>query len=313
MDVKFINPFLYGTAEVLDKMAYIKPIAGKPFAKTHGTAYGDVSGIIGMTGDAIGSLALTFSEKCIIGIISKMLGESHQEMNKEVMDAVGELTNMISGASRKLMEKDNLKVFAAIPTVVFGKNHTVRHVLQGPSIVIPFQTECGDFVIDVCLQSQLKKKEERSLPERRETHDTDTFNPKNLNPAVFGKPSMPKAGQAIVQDKIDKDLGKSSPLQYKDIGERAEHLKKVLIEVNATRDSIIKELKEQPFMEHNQRMRYKKALPAYDAKIKRLKLDICAAETISKMSQEDFDNPKIKTDYQHYPARQATSKPDYKK
>ena len=313
MDVKFINPFIYGTTEVLNKMAYIKPVAGKPFAKTDDTACGDVSGIIGMTGDAIGSLALTFNEKCIIGIISKMLGESHKEVNKEVMDAVGELTNMISGASRKLMEKDNLKVFAAIPTIVFGQNHTVRHVIQGPSIVIPFQTECGDFVIDVCLQSQLKKRGEKRVPDRREIPDMSIFNPKEVNPAVFGKPSMPKTGQAIMQETIEKDLGKSEPLQYKDIGERIEHLKKMLAETNTNRDSIMKQLKDQPFMEPSQRLRYKKALPAYDAKIKRLKLDISAAETISKMSQDDFDNPKIKTDYQHHPTRQATSKPDYKK
>jgi hypothetical protein len=75
----------------------------------------------------------------------------------------------------------------------------------------------------------------------------------------------------------------------------------------------MKELKDQPFMEQNQRLRYKKALPAYEAKIKRLKLDIIAAETISKMSQDDFDNPKIKTDYQHYPSKQAISTPDNRK
>jgi hypothetical protein len=73
-----------------------------------------------------------------------------------------------------------------------------------------------------------------------------------------------------------------------------------LAEVNANRDSIMKELKDQPFMEQSKRLRYKNALPAYEAKIKRLKLDIVAAETISKMSQDDFDNPKLKTDYQHY-------------
>ena len=312
MDVIFINPFLYGTAEVLFKMANIKPVAGKPFAKISDKAYGDVSGIIGMTGDAIGSLAITFSEQCIIGIISKMLGESHKEMNREVMDAVGEITNMISGASRKLMEKDNLKVFAAIPTVVFGKSHTVRHVIQGPSIVIPFKTECGDFVIDVCLQSQLKKKEDKPSSYRKDAQDISVFNPKEVNPAVFGKPSMPKTGQAIMQNTIEKDLGKSAPIEYKDIGERIEHLKKVLAETIANRDVILKQLKDQPFMAPTQRLSYKKALPAYDAKIKRLKLDISAADTISKMSQDDFDNPELKTDYQHYPTRQATSKPDKK-
>jgi chemotaxis protein CheX len=139
MDVKLINPFLYGTTEVLSKMAFIQPVAGKPFAKTDDTACGDISGIIGMTGDAIGSLALTFNEECIIYIANKILGENHTEINKDILDAVGELSNMISDAARKLMEKDNLTVFAAIPTVVFGKAHTVRHVIKGPASSSPFK------------------------------------------------------------------------------------------------------------------------------------------------------------------------------
>ena len=302
MDVRFINPFLDGAVEVLTKMARMKPVAGKPFAKNNDSAYGDVSGIIGMTGDAIGSLALTFSEECIIGIVSNMLGESYKEINKEVMDTVGELTNMISGASRKLMEKDNLKVFAAIPSVIFGKDHSVRHVIHGMSIVIPFHTESGDFVIDVCLQSQLNKKVEKSVIQESSTQDMSVFNPNKVNALNFNIPSMPmpKAIQPLVQDKIDIDLGKSAPLEYKDINEKIMHFKKLLADANANRDIIMKELKDQPFMEQTQRLRYKKALPVYEAKIKRLKLDIVAAETISKMSQADFDNPKLKTDYQHY-------------
>ena len=300
MDVRFINPFLDGAVEVLTKMARMKPVAGKPFAKSNDSAYGDVSGIIGMTGDAIGSLALTFSEECIIGIVSNMLGESYKEINKEVMDTVGELTNMISGASRKLMEKDNLKVFAAIPSVIFGKDHSVRHVVRGMSIVIPFHTESGDFVIDVCLQSQLKKNEEKPVSSKQAVQDMSVFSSKNVNALNFNIPSMPKAIQPLMQDKINIDLGKSAPLEYKDINEKIAHFKKLLAEANANRDSIMKELKDQPFMEQGQRSRYKKALPAYEAKIKRLKLDIVAAETISKMSQADFDNPKLKTDYQHY-------------
>src|SRR5512145_1305731 len=98
MDVKFINPFIFGTMDVMEKMAFMKPVAGKPYAKTDDTAHGDISGIIGMTGDATGSLAMSFNESCIIGIVDKMLGEKHTEMNRAVLDAVGELTNMISGS-----------------------------------------------------------------------------------------------------------------------------------------------------------------------------------------------------------------------
>lgn len=311
MDVKFINPFLNGTLEVLEKMACIKPVAGKPYVKTNDTACGDVSGIIGMTGDAIGSLALSFSEECIIYVANNMLGESHTEMNKEVLDTAGELTNIISGAARKLMEKDDLKVFAAIPTIVYGKQHMVRHIVSGPSIVLPFQTEKGTFVIDVCLKSQLKPKEEQPTPAVEEFSSPASFppspsrqkpfDPKAVNPAVFGKPSMPKAGPEISQAKIEQDLVKPNTIEHKDVGDRITQLKQILAETIATRDSMLKQLKDQPFMEVAQRQRYKKALPSYDAKIKRLKLDIMAAETISKMTQEDFENPKIKTNFQNYP------------
>jgi chemotaxis protein CheX len=301
MDVKFINPFLYGTIEVLEKMASIKPVAGKPFIKTDDTAYGDVSGIIGMTGDAIGSLALTFNEECIIYITNKMLGENHTELNKEVLETAGELTNIISGAARKMMEKDNLKVFAAIPTIIFGRGHTLRHIIKGPSIVLPFQTEKGKFVIDVCLKSQVKKEEARPLPVQQNPLDSKKFDAKAANPAVFGRPSFSKAGPGISRSKIEQDLVKPNIIDNKDAAERLVQLRQILMETIATRDAMMKQLKEQPFMEATQRMRYKKALPAYDAKIKRLKLDIMAAETISKMSKEDLENPKIPTNFQTYP------------
>ena len=308
MDVKFINPFIYGTMEVMEKMAFIKPTAGRPYAKTNDVACGDISGIIGMTGDATGSLAMSFSEECIINIVAKMIGEKHTEIDRAVLDAVGELTNMISGSSRKLMEKDDLKVFAAIPTIVFGRAHTVHHVIKSPSIVIPFQTEAGEFVIDVCLKSNVKPKLEEAPPAEKVQFDAKAF-----NPAVFGKPSMPKAGPDILQERIEKDLARAVPVEHKNAAERIEYLHDVLVETNATRSAIMKQMKEQPFMEYTQRQRYRKALPAYDAKIKRLKLDISAAETILKMSKDDLENPTIKPHYQHYPNTGGQSKSDNKK
>ncbi len=309
MDVKFINPFLYSTIDVLEKMAMIKPVAGKPYVKTDDTACGDVSGIIGMTGDVIGSLALTFNEECIIYIANKVLSENHTDLNREVLDTVGELTNIISGAARKMMEKENLKVFAAIPTIVFGSGHTVRHIIKGPSIVIPLQTEKGTFVIDICLKSRVKQEDARPPVTQKPSANT-SFNPKAFNPAVFGKPTAPKLGPEISQAKMDQDLVKPKIIEQKDMGARIVQLKQILAESIATRDILMKQLKEQPFMEGTQRQRYKKALPAYDAKIKRLKLDITAAETIAMMSKDDFDNPTIKPDFQTYPT--TPTKPEKK-
>lgn len=101
MKAEFINPFLDATVSVLKTMASLEVIPGKPFIKKESSASGDVSGIVGITGEAEGSLCITFSRGCILHAISRMLGEEQKEINDDVKDAVGELTNMISGDSRR--------------------------------------------------------------------------------------------------------------------------------------------------------------------------------------------------------------------
>ena len=151
MNVQLINPFLEGTIEVIKTMAFVEPRPGKPFLKRDSLAKGDVSAIIGLTGTSRGSIALSFTESCIIKIVSNMLGEEITTLNGDIKDAVGEITNMVSGVARQKLEAHGIVMQAAIPTIVSGKDHSITHVLGGPSIVIPFDTEAGSFVVDVCL------------------------------------------------------------------------------------------------------------------------------------------------------------------
>jgi chemotaxis protein CheX len=75
------------------------------------------------------------------------------ELNHEVADAVGELVNMISGQARRELEVLGRLFHAAIPTVISGQGHCVTHYTDGPKIAIPFTTEGGSFIIEVCLES----------------------------------------------------------------------------------------------------------------------------------------------------------------
>ena len=101
MDVQLINPFINATLKVLETMAFVKAKAGKPFLKKDNTAKGDVSGIIGFTGETNGTVSVSFDESCILKIVSSMFGEEITEINSEITDAVGEITNMISGQARQ--------------------------------------------------------------------------------------------------------------------------------------------------------------------------------------------------------------------
>ncbi|MBN2232190.1 MAG: chemotaxis protein CheX [Deltaproteobacteria bacterium] len=148
MDVRYINPFLEATISVLKTMAFVPSKPNKPYIKKDATAKGDITGVIGLSGDHEGSLSISFSFPCIKGIIENMLGEVHDELNSEVNDAVGELTNMICGDARKRLEKDSITLKAGIPTIIAGKNHTVQHITTSPVIVLPFSTDYGNFFVE---------------------------------------------------------------------------------------------------------------------------------------------------------------------
>lgn len=153
MDVALINPFINATIKVLATMAQAEVNAGKPYLKKDNIAKGDVSGLIGITGETNGTIAVTFDSGSILQIVSSMFGEDVTELNSEVADAVGELTNMISGQARRKLEEEGKLFEAAIPSVVTGANHEITHITEGPIVAIPFHTEGGSFTIEICLES----------------------------------------------------------------------------------------------------------------------------------------------------------------
>lgn len=312
MDVQYINPFLAGTLEVLKKMARIDAVPGTPRVKADGAACGDVSGIIGITGDALGSLALSFSEACICEIVANMLGERFDGVTQEIIDAAGELTNMISGASRTRMEKMGMSVYAAIPTVVHGRQHTISHILKSPSIVIPFSTAPGPFFVDVCIRTM-------DASERAAVH----YGVANIRTPVGsgaaapppGRPreagARPPAADAPKSPVLDirpvEQGGQGRPVDFERVKEgaagRLEVLRAKLKDVSAKRNALQEELNGKPFMDIAKRKRFKSDIEFYDRQIRQVKLDIRGLEMVAKMSQEDLDNPKISAHYQNYDTR----------
>ncbi|MHB8069464.1 MAG: chemotaxis protein CheX [Desulfobaccales bacterium] len=152
MNVEFINPFLSATISVLKTMCFTDVKSGKPFLKKDQNSCGDVSGVVGITGPPNGSMSLTFSKNCILQVVSNMLGETFQEVNDDIKDAVGELSNMISGTARNELGNKGYAFKTSIPTVVSGPSHEIRHMCKAPTIAIPFTTTAGAFVVEISFE-----------------------------------------------------------------------------------------------------------------------------------------------------------------
>jgi len=87
IDVRFINPVLSSTIEVITSMTKFSITAGKPHVKAPGERSGDISGVVGVVGSGFkGTISLSFSDAGFLAVISKMFEEEIKERKEIEID-----------------------------------------------------------------------------------------------------------------------------------------------------------------------------------------------------------------------------------
>ena len=125
---------------------------GAPFVKKNSVAHGDVSAIVGVTGVKRGTISVSFTRACAEALVCGMLGDDVQDMDEDMRDAVGEVTNMVSGQARAILAEKGLVLQGATPSVISGTDHTIKHMTTSPVMAIPFTTDAGPFTVEFCLE-----------------------------------------------------------------------------------------------------------------------------------------------------------------
>ncbi|MDR0869128.1 MAG: chemotaxis protein CheX [Planctomycetota bacterium] len=154
VNVEFINPFIDATRNVLQTMCGVEIVRKKLFLKEDHRMLGEVSGVMGLGGAAMGSVVVSFHTKQACFLVGKMLGaETPTELTPEVCDGVGELINMISGQAKATLAKTKYHFNISIPSVISGAGHEISHRQGTPNIVVLFniQGETEEFALQVCL------------------------------------------------------------------------------------------------------------------------------------------------------------------
>jgi len=127
----------------------VKP--GKIRLKDNANTTHDISGIIGLSGGAKGAISLSFPKDCALDIVSKFVGESINEVNEDVTDAVGELSNIIAGYAKKDLAE--FKIQISLPSVITGIGHQISDAKDVKAMIIPFSYENYNFDLGVALIS----------------------------------------------------------------------------------------------------------------------------------------------------------------
>ncbi len=148
MDVTFVNAFVGSVRNVVQTMCSMDVTFGKPFLKTDNEPRSDVSGVIGFSGDATGSLVLDLSFDVATKMATAFAGVDITPEHADFADAVGELCNMIAGNAKKEFG-EHMNVSISLPNVITGRNHTVLASRTTKHIVIPCRCPAGTFHVEV--------------------------------------------------------------------------------------------------------------------------------------------------------------------
>ncbi|MBL4869057.1 MAG: chemotaxis protein CheX [Pseudomonadales bacterium] len=154
MDVTVINPFITGLSDVLTNMTDIEFKINKIHLKTADDLPRTVTGFIDLSAETTkGSLAICFDRDVILEVYEKILGEAVIEINEDVEDCVGEITNMVCGTAKALLAAKGHQFELTTPSVILGDTTAIPHFQPKPIIVIPFSTEKGDIHIEVTIKT----------------------------------------------------------------------------------------------------------------------------------------------------------------
>jgi chemotaxis protein CheX len=147
LSAKLILPFVESTKDVFAKMVGVKAVTQAPRLKdSPGTSY-DVSGIIGFSGDLVGSVVVSFQMQTARKLVASFVGMDLDPATPDFADAIGELANMIAGSAKK--DLSGLTANITVPTVIIGAGHMVARLNGVPCIVIPCRTPVGELAVEV--------------------------------------------------------------------------------------------------------------------------------------------------------------------
>lgn len=151
MRAEYINPFITSTVNVFSTMLQCELERGPLEVKASFTPLHEVSGIIGMSGKAVGTVVVSLCREVALRATEALLGERPDLINADVIDTVGELANMIAGGAKTQLEELSMSV--SLPSVICGKNQSLTFPSQTTPIVIPFHSGWGPLSIEVGLVS----------------------------------------------------------------------------------------------------------------------------------------------------------------
>jgi chemotaxis protein CheX len=124
------------------------------FADPGAIAQWDISAVIGLTGEARGAMVISMKTDLAVRLTGILTGSTHSTVDEDVIDAIGEIINIIAGNAKKVLE-EIYRLIISLPTIIEGGEHTIKWPNnQARVICIPFRIfEKDSFLLSVAIEA----------------------------------------------------------------------------------------------------------------------------------------------------------------
>jgi chemotaxis protein CheX len=113
----------------------------------HPATYDGVVALLGVAGPWTGTGRISCSPEFACAMAGALLMSSYESVDEDVMDAVAEVSNMVIGNVKTLLEERIGPLGLSIPAVIYGKSYKTRCAGVMEWTVVPFR--CGEELIEV--------------------------------------------------------------------------------------------------------------------------------------------------------------------
>lgn len=113
----------------------------------HPATYDGVVALIGVAGLWTGTGRISCSAEFSCAMAGALLMSSYESVDEEVMDAVAEVSNMVVGNVKTLLEERVGPLGLSLPAVIYGRSYKTRSAGVMEWTVVPFL--CGAETLEV--------------------------------------------------------------------------------------------------------------------------------------------------------------------
>ncbi len=109
---------------------------------------GDVTGLIGVHGAASGFVAVNMAERVALKTVGALLQDQFDALCPQVIDGVGELTNIITGGIKKgLAGSPWAFSHVTVPSVIVGRQYEITYIRGLEYLCVLFEHEMSETIL----------------------------------------------------------------------------------------------------------------------------------------------------------------------